>query len=196
MTAVTHAEGIPVDTIKWHPKVDIAKWSPEQVQQVLDLLELDREPTPAELERWVEPERLHVEGNLLTTAGLDRITKLITATSSPQALTSTSGRIGVGDTNTAAAVGNTDLAAAAGSTHRFFMTLNSLSQANGVITASAIFGINDGNFAWQEWCIDVGTPTVTSGTTVNACMLNRAVQSLGTKVSGAIWTFTVTLTLS
>ncbi len=136
---------------------------------------------------------------MLTTAGLNRITSLIIA-GGGQALTNTSGRIGVGDDNTAASVGQTDLVAAAGSTHRFFSVLDATypQQANGVLTTKATFGSADGNFTagWQEYGVDIGTPTVSNGTTVNALLLNRKVSSLGTKSSGSSWAFTSTLTLS
>jgi len=66
----------------------------------------------------------------------------------------------------------------------------------GVLTARATFGASDGNFAWQEWGMDVGTPTVTSGTTVNANFFNHKIVSLGTKANPAVWALTVTITIS
>jgi hypothetical protein len=65
-----------------------------------------------------------------------------------------------------------------------------------VIQAVAVFGTADGNFAWEEWGLDVGTATVTAGTTVNAVLLNRKVASNGTKASGQTWTATATITFS
>jgi hypothetical protein len=59
-----------------------------------------------------------------------------------------------------------------------------------------VFGTADGNFAWQEWGIDIGTATVSSGNTVNAVLLNRKVASNGTKASGQTWTATATITIS
>lgn len=136
-------------------------------------------------------------GNLLTTAGLTRITSLITAAGG-QGATNTSSRIGVGNSSTAEAVGQTDLQAAAGASNRYFMTMDATfpTTSAGVITWKATFGTADGNFAWNEWCIDIGTPTVTAGTTVNATMLNRKVASLGTKTSAGTWVATATITLS
>ena len=136
-------------------------------------------------------------GNLLTTAGLTRITSLIIA-GGGQGATNTASRIGVGNSSTAAAVGQTDLQAAAGSSNRYFMTMDATfpQVAAGVITFKATFGTADGNFTWAEWCVDIGTPTVTAGTTVNATMLNRAVQALGTKTSAGTWVATATITLS
>ncbi len=135
--------------------------------------------------------------NLITTAGLTRITSLIIA-GGGQAATNTASRLGAGNGNTAEAVGNTDLSAAAGSSNRWFQIMDATypQVAAGVITFRSTFASADGNFAWQEWGVDIGTPTVTSGNTVNATLLNRKVASLGTKVSGAVWTLTATLTLS
>ena len=65
-----------------------------------------------------------------------------------------------------------------------------------MITAKSTYGSSDGNFAWQEWCWDIGTATVSSGNTVNANMLNHKIASLGTKAGGASWVFTTTVTLS
>lgn len=136
-------------------------------------------------------------GNLLTTAGLNRLTSLLIA-GGGQGLTNTATRLGAGNSTTAAAVGQTDLQAAAGSTNRWFQIMDATypSQANGVVTFKATFGTADGNFAWEEWGVDVGTPTVSSGNTVAALLFNRKVASLGTKASGATWALTATVTIS
>lgn len=136
-------------------------------------------------------------GNLLTTAGLGRITSLIIG-GGGQAVTNTAARLGVGNSSTAAAVGQTDLQAAAGSSNRQFKTMDATypQQSAGVITFRSTFGTTLANFAWNEWGIDVGTPTVSDGTTVAALLLNRAVQSLGTKTSAGTWVATATITLS
>lgn len=166
------------DSLLWRPVITIEKYRGE---------DLTRDPY----------EVVTKVGNLLTTAGLTRITSLITA-GGGQGATNTSARIGVGNSSTAAAVGQTDLQAAAGAANRWFQTMDATypQTSAGVITFRATVGTADGNFAWNEWCIDIGTPTVTTGTTVNATMLNRAVQSLGTKTSAGTWVATATITLS
>jgi hypothetical protein len=139
-----------------------------------------------------------VHGNLLTTAGLNRLTSLAIA-GGGQAITNTSARIGVGDGAGTAAVGDTDLSAAAGSTHRWFQVMAATypQQSNGVITLQSVFGTADGNFAWNEFGIDVGTPTVSSGNTVAALLFNHKTSiAQGTKASGQIWTATATITIS
>lgn len=142
-------------------------------------------------------ETLVREGNLLTTAGLGRITSLIIA-GGGQGATNTSARIGVGNSSTAAAVGQTDLQASAGSSNRWFQVMDATfpTASGGLLTFKATFGTADGNFAWNEWGIDIGTPTVTASATVNALLLNRAVQSLGTKTAAGTWVATATITLS
>lgn len=166
------------DSIAWRPVLTVAKYAGNDL-------------TVDPLDVIVAP------GNLLTTAGLTRITSLIIAAGG-QGATNTATRLGVGNSPTAAAVGQTDLQAAAGASNRYFMTMDATypQVSAGAITFKATFGTADGNFAWNEWCIDIGTPTVTAGTTVNATMLNRAVQSLGTKTSAGTWVATATITLS
>lgn len=158
-----------------------------------------REPTGDELLAWAaetgaEFETVEVPGNLLTTAGLARITSLITA-GGGQAWDTTHTRIGVGNSATAATIADTDLGAAAGSGNRQFNTADNSTPttSNGVITIRATFATGVGNFHWQEWCIDNGTG---NGTTVTATMMNHKVTDLGTKTSAASWVFTITITLS
>jgi general stress protein CsbA len=182
---------IRADSIKWNPELLIAKFDPDQV--AWGLAHTGHEPTGPELEALgMVPELLRVKGNLLTTAGLTRVVSLINA-GGTQALISTSGRIGVGDSSTAAAVGQTDLQAA---TNKYWMTLTSCTVSGAVLTAVASFASGVANYAWAEWGIDIGAPTVIAGTTVNACLLNRKVDAMGTKASGSVWTATATITLS
>jgi hypothetical protein len=185
------------DSIKWSPVAKVEKYDDEMTDWVKNKLGIIV-PQAADFEGLdVRPyEVLEVAGNLLTTAGLNRLTALMQAVGG-QAATNTSARLGVGDSATAAAVGQTDLQAVAGSTHRWFQVMDATfpTQANGVMTFKSTFATGDGNFVWNEWGVDIGAPTVTSGNTVSALLLNRAVQSLGTKVSGS-WVLTATITLS
>lgn len=139
-----------------------------------------------------------VVGNLLTTAGLNRLTSLAIA-GGGQAITNTSARIGVGNGAGTAAVGDTDLSASAGSVNRWFQVMAATypQQSNGVITLQSVFGTSDGNFAWNEFGVDVGTPTVSSGNTVAALLFNHKTSiAQGTKASGQTWTATATITIS
>lgn len=158
-----------------------------------------REPNGDELLAWatanhIDVESVEVEGNLLTTAGLTRITSLITGAGGT-AYNAANTRIGVGDDATAAAIGNTDLTAIAGSTHRQFALADNSTPTTsaGVITIRATFGTSLANFHWQEWGVDNGTA---NGTTVTAPLLNHKVTDLGTKTSASSWVFTITITFS
>jgi hypothetical protein len=193
MTVAQHEQ------LTWFVEWDVHKFDQDTTTWLTE--RLGRDPQFADfVAAGLEPYDIgHVEPNLLTTAGLDRITKLITATGSPQALTNTSGRIGVGNGAGTAAVGDTDLSAAAGAANRYFTPFDASypQQANGVITIFATFAGANGNFAWNEFGIDIGTPTVAGGTTVNAVLLNHKTSiAQGTKISGQAWTAQATITIA
>lgn len=95
--------------------------------------------------------------------------------------------IGVGDSTTAYAAGQTDLQAATNKTRKAMDATYPSGGAN-VITFRSTFGTSDANYAWNEW----GVFNASSGGT----MLNRKVESLGTKTNTQTWQFTVTLTVS
>lgn len=139
-----------------------------------------------------------VEANLLTTAGLTRITSLIIA-GGGQGATNTAARLGLGNGAGGAVVGDTDLGATAGAANRWFQIMDATypQVAAGVITFRSTFASADGNFAWNEWAIDIGTPTVTSSAVVAACLLNHKTSiAQGTKASGQSWVATATITIA
>lgn len=59
-------------------------------------------------------------------------------------------------------------------------------------TWRSTFGSSDANFTWEEVGVKNGSGAISS--TVK--LLNRKVQSFGTKVSGATWTMTLQITIS
>lgn len=185
------------DFIKWLPEIKVDKYDDDMTDWVANKFGV-LVPQGVDFEKaGIQPyETIELVGNLLTTAGLNRLTSLMIGAGG-QAATNTASRIGVGNSATAAAVGQTDLQASAGSANRWFQVMDATfpTQANGVLTFKSTFATGDGNFVWNEWGVDIGAPTVTSGNTVNALLLNRAVQSLGTKVSGS-WVITSTITIS
>src|SRR5215217_1313009 len=164
------------ESIKWHAHLTIHKYADDDAYA-----------------RGEHYEITECDGNLLTTAGLGRIATLVNA-GTGNLIASLTARVGAGNSNTAAAIGQTDLQAAAGSANRWFQTCTVTVPSN-VLTLAATFGTADGNFAWAEWGIDIGTPTVTSGNTVNAVLFNRKVASNGTKASGQTWNATATITI-
>ena len=158
---------------------------------------LGREPEEADFQRLGVAPYLTtvVKGNLATTAGLTRLTALLNA-GGGNAMTSTTVRVGAGNGVGTAAVGDTDLSAAAGSANRWFQT-STVSVSAAVLTAVATFASADGNFAWNEFGLDIGTATVTSGNTVNAVLFNHKTSiAQGTKASGQVWTATATITFA
>lgn len=185
------------EPLRWLVKSRVERFTPDDVARVADLTGAGRVEGDLLLAHGCKPVVSEVDGNGVTTAGLARITSLITGAGG-QALTNTSCRIGVGNSATAFNTGQADLVAAAGSANRWFNVMDATypTTANGVMTFRSSFQSADGNFPWSEWCVDVGAPTVVSGSTVNALMLNRKVAAQGTKGSGSVWTLTVTITLA
>lgn len=183
------------DDRTWQVKVEVKKFHAED--EILEVqrygfCKLRRRKVTAIRPGAVPYEVVTAPHNLLVNVGIDRILdQLIGATTSPY--NAANSRIGVGDDTTAATASQTDLQAGAGSTHRQFKLVSSgPTRASEIVTWIATFGTAEGNFHWQEWCIDKGTA---DGTTITTPMMNRKVVDLGTKTSAAAWQFTVTLTL-
>jgi hypothetical protein len=122
----------------------------------------------------------------LTDAGRNfMVQSTIAAASTP--FNNANSYIGVGDSSTAHAVGQTDLQAASNKLRKA-MDSTYPSGGSNVITFRSTFATGDANFAWNEWAVFNAS---SSGT-----MLNRKVESLGTKTSAQTWQFTVTLTFT
>lgn len=199
--AAIAAEGLGItsastllEKLGWAPRLTLRKYD-ERATRTVERRSIHR-PTDedfAELRLSPYEERV-TDGNLLTTAGIGRIATLLTA-GTGNLISTTTARVGAGNSSTAEAIGQTDLQAAAGSTNRWFQTCTVTIPSN-VLTFAATFASADGNFAWAEWGIDIGTATVTSGNTVNAVLLNRKVASNGTKASGQTWTATASIQFS
>ena len=161
------------EAMKWQPVATVRKWH-----------------DTADFEAGAEPDEVvTAEGNLLLNAGITRLLNLLVAAGG-QGYDATHCRVAVGDSSTAASASQTDLQAV---TNKYYKLVDSVTVSGQTVTIVATFGTSDGNFAWLEWGIDVGTA---SGSTVTAPMLNRKVASLGTKASGSTWTFSVTITIS
>lgn len=208
LLAVAAQEGLT-----WRPVAHVDKWDQDQADWVAErmqrrlservahrLLGRDlRAPQAAHFAKLgVKPyAEAFSAGNLLTTAGLARLMSLLTA-GGGQALVNTSTRLGVGNGAGTAAIGDTDLSASAGAANRQFYVMDATfpSFASGVLTAKSTFASADANFAWNEWGLDVGAPTVANGTTVAALLFNHKTSAaLGTKTTGS-WALTVTVTIS
>lgn len=192
------------DGIKWTPVVHVKKYSPDTVRDITRLL--GHEPTGEDLRR-LEAEGLHwddeawAHGNQLVTVGLNRIGNLIIGTGA--AFTNAQAIIGVGSSSTAFSAAQTALIGDGSTTTAYYQGADASNptQSNGVITCNATYATGNANFAWNEWGFAVGTGTITPGGTLASVattpvLLNRKVQSLGTKGSGSTWTLQATVTLS
>lgn len=122
----------------------------------------------------------------LTTAGRDFIANAIINNGSPTFFTNANAHIGVGDSTTAFNAAQTDLQAASNKLRKA-MEATYPTIATNVLTFRSLFGTSDANFAWEEWAVFNAS---SSGT-----MLNRKVESLGTKTSAQSWQITVDLSV-
>lgn len=121
----------------------------------------------------------------LTTAFRDYVAGLVTGTGTP--FNNANSYIGVGDSSTAFAAGQTDLQAAANKLRKA-MDATYPTVATNVLTFRSTFGTGDANWAWNEWAT---FNAASSGT-----MMQRKVESLGTKTSAQSWQITVTITFA
>lgn len=148
-----------------------------------------------------EPYETIVTDNLMMYGGVSCLWQgllgNITATTG-QPLTkfdNTNAAIGVGDSNTAEAATQTNLVA---STNKLRKGMNATFpvHTDGVVVGSAsiqfqaTFGTSEANFAWQECGV------FNSAVDGTGRMLNRKVQSLGTKTSASSWQITATITIT
>jgi hypothetical protein len=190
---------VGIDTARGTTLWRVDRWDEEQTFWTKRRTGLDAPSAEDFFRLGVMPyETTEVLGNLITNAGWTRLMNLLTNQGSTQALTSTAVRIGVGNSSTAEAYTDTDLAASAGSSNRWFQPVSgSGSLGTRTLAFAATFASADGNFAWNEFGLDVGTPTVSASATVAALLFNRkAGIAQGTKASGQTWTATATLTFT
>lgn len=141
------------------------------------------------------------EGNLLMYGGASCLWQCLIGngtTTADQTLTYFSNAraaIGTGDSTTAAAATQTNLQAATNLLRvamdaTYPTHTDATTSGAAAITFRSTFATGQGNYAWQEWGV------FNSATAGTGRMLNRRVESLGTKTSAATWTFTVTITLA
>jgi hypothetical protein len=189
--------------MKWYPRFQVLKWHPETVREITAFL--GHEPNSMELMALTgAPDEITSgEGNSLVTVGLQRITSLITS-NTPKPFSNTYGMAGVGDSSTATTAGMTALQGTA-STGQYYVGLNASMPVQptvgGVISATADFAGGVANYTWNEWCWAIATTTPVANSsfttaTTTGVMLNRAVQNLGTKANGAVWTLSAQVTIT
>lgn len=182
-------------TLPGAPKAELATW---QVAVTLD--KYDGDFTATQINEGQASaslvEHLEREGNLLMYGGVSCIWQALigaTRTGNQLPFDNTNARIGVGDSSTAAAATQTDLQAAANKTRvamdaTYPTHTDATTSGAATITYRSTFDTSTANWAWQEWGIFNAS---TAGR-----MLNRKVESLGTKPNTQTWQFTVTITLA
>ncbi|MEU6582804.1 hypothetical protein [Nocardia sp. NPDC046763] len=193
------------DVFAWHASCEIHKYFAETAAAMT--AHLGHEPEGHEIAELVAaglfaPDDIHVEdGNLLTTAGLGRLTALFEGAGGA-VFNNAQAIIGVGSSSTAAVVGDTALGGNGSTTTAYYQGADASypTQSGGTITVNSTFGTGNANFAWNEWCLGIATGTLTAGGTLasvgtSPLMFNHKVASLGTKSSGAIWTLQATCTI-
>lgn len=101
----------------------------------------------------------------------------------------TNATIGVGTSTTIYGPTQTDLLG----TKAYEVVDSAPTIATNVLTFVATFGTAVANFAWEEWGVFNSAGVAPTGGDI---MLNRKVESLGTKTSAQSWEITATLTVS
>lgn len=171
------------DAGRWHARTTLTKRDADLASW---LFRYGAEEGLRRFERDVEPFEIRlIEGNILVNAGIQVMEDGLIGTAIT-AFSNANARIGVGDSTTAAAASQTDLQAATNKLRKA-MDATFPSRASQTLTFKSSFTTAEANFAWQEWAIfNAGA----GGT-----MLNRKVESLGTKSTGT-WTLQVDVTIS
>lgn len=173
----------PHDAVRWKARWSIAKFHGDST-------------APEDMFELVER-----EGNLLMYGGASCLWQTLIGNGTAaagQSLTyfnNAQAAVGVGDSNTAAAATQTNLQAASNKLRKamdatYPQHTDATTSGAASIVFRSTFGTSDANWAWNEWGVFNST---TDGA---GRMLNRKVESLGTKTSSATWQFTVTLTLA
>ena len=201
---------MPDELFTWHAEATVLKYFEDKVAAMTAHLGLGREPLGHEIEDLVQrgvfaPDEIHHEdGNLLTTAGLGRLTNVFEG-GGGAVFNNAQAIIGVGDSTTGALVGDTHLGGDGSTTHAYYQGADSgyPTQVGGAINCNATFGSGNANFTagWQEWCLGIATGTITPGGTLasvgtSPLMFNHKIANLGVKASGAIWTLQSSCTIS
>jgi hypothetical protein len=196
---------VPAGAIPWHAHRRLEKWDVPRDLHPLDLRRLQRRSGEDQVRLLrsygAMPTVEEAEGNLLMFGGASLLVEYSLGngtTTADQTLTYMSNAraaIGVGDSSTAAAGTQTDLQAASNKLRKamdatYPTHTDGTSSGNASWSLRSTFATTDANYAWAEW------GTFNTATAATGRMLNRKVESLGTKTSAAAWVFTVTLTLA
>lgn len=159
--------GCTCESVSWHGRFVVAKfWADDDLSRA----------TPYEV--------LEAD-NLLLTAGASALWNRLAGLGAVTAFDATNGRLCVGNGTAAAAVGQTDLQGAS-KTRKLFDAAPTISTNS--FTAVTTFTTADANHAWEE----AGVANAAAG----GVLLNRVVQTFGTKTSSVQWVLTGVLSAS
>lgn len=200
-----------VEPSMWRVRTTVEKYDPETVRQMLgDLRIPEIELTSARMRELCPPDRItEAEYNKVINAGMILVFNYMIGTGSLAFFTNTTSRLGVGDgLGSVPTEANTDVGLAA-TTNRYFAGMqatypNITGTAPPQLNFQAQYASGNGNFVWNEWSVDNATTAGTAlpGNTATAyaaggiSALNHRGVGLGTKVSGAVWTLTVNVTVT
>ena len=173
--------------VNWHPVWDIDRFK-DPDGEIAYLSKRGR--SIAKLNDEFRKQRLghsRYRGNLLLNSGINVAWGLICGAGGT-AFDNTHAYIGVGDSSTAANATQTGIQAATNRLNKAMDATYPLAAASQAEVWRSTFASADANFAWNEIVVSNANDW-THG-------LNRLVQTMGTKVSGATWVASLTITLS
>ena len=133
-----------------------------------------------------------IKGNLLLKTGINYLWKVFCGgkAGGENFFDNSNSYIGVGNDNTAANANQTDLQGLAA--YKGMEATYPQYGSNEKVVFKSIFNETEGNMDWEEFCVT--NYDHTSGS--SGVVLNRKVQSEGTKTSGEVWEIYITITLS
>lgn len=135
----------------------------------------------------ITAEKKEIEGNVFLIEGVNFLWRIARGDTGLTPFNEANSYIGVGDGTTPASSSQTGLLG----TNKYYKKVDSGFPmiTDNKITFRATFGGDEANFAWNEW-------TVANGSSDTAVNLNRKVETLGVKSSGATWVFQVELSIT
>lgn len=143
-------------------------------------------------------EEIDIDGNAASIGGISALWHRLLGGNTVSAFDNTNAAIGVGDSTTAnpSPLTSNDMLAATNKLRKGMdatypqQTDSTGTDSSRTVTFRSTFASADANWAWNEWGV------FNSATAGAGRMLNRKVESLGTKVAGATWQLTITLTMA
>ena len=154
-------------------------WSPKW--------EIKKYKNQGDYDNGIISETLEIPGNLLLNEGINTLLKLLVG-GSATAYNNANARIGVGNSTTAEAATQTGLQAA--SDYQLYVGMNAgyPTVENQTVNFASTFGSSQANWQWNEITVE--------NSSAAALSLNRKVFNGGTKTSPAVWSVTLSITIS